>query len=250
MKYLIVVLLLPCSLSLLAQSPEMEGLVSAKVVDQAGRSISIGNVILLDSQDSSIITGAVSYDGAFFLPVALNQSVLLQVSALGYEEEWKELITSFGTGAELGTITLRPRLLAGVEVVASKKIVERRGTDLILNVANTPLSNAGNANDLLRNAPAGELLTSLETSRKQVVDFFLSIPTNKHDYAYAKGKWTIKQVLQHLIDVERIFAYRILRYARADTQALPGFDVDDYGAAAGAGISSLASMVEEYSYCC
>ncbi|MEM9259557.1 MAG: DinB family protein [Bacteroidota bacterium] len=96
-------------------------------------------------------------------------------------------------------------------------------------------------------APAGELLASLETSRKQVVEFFLSIPTNKHAYAYAKGKWTVKQVLQHLIDVERIFAYRMLRYARADTQSLPGFDVEDYGAAAGAGTSSLVSMVEEYS---
>ncbi|MEM9260247.1 MAG: outer membrane beta-barrel protein, partial [Bacteroidota bacterium] len=77
----------------------------------------------------------------------------MQISALGYEEEWKELITSFGSGAELGNIILRPRLLAGVEIVASKKTIEHRGTDVILNVANTPLSNAGTANDLLRNAP-------------------------------------------------------------------------------------------------
>jgi len=51
---------------------------------------------------------------------------------------------------------------------------------------------------------------------------------NHGDYAYAEGKWTVKQVLQHLIDTERIFAYRALRICRGDETPLAGFDQDEY----------------------
>lgn len=57
---------------------------------------------------------------------------------------------------------------------------------------------------------------------------FTALPPDKHAYAYAPGKWTVKQLLGHLTDSERIFGYRALCFARADKNNLPGFEEDDY----------------------
>lgn len=67
------------------------------------------------------------------------------------------------------------------------------------------------------------------------------------DKVYAPGKWTIKDIVQHLIDAERIFAYRALRIAREGSQAiLPSYEEDDFATIAQAGKRSLDSLVEEY----
>lgn len=66
------------------------------------------------------------------------------------------------------------------------------------------------------------------------------------DLAYAAGKWTVKQVLGHLADDERIFAYRALCIARGDARPLPGFDENDYAAAAGSGRLPLADLRADY----
>lgn len=63
---------------------------------------------------------------------------------------------------------------------------------------------------------------------------------------YAPGKWTPKEILLHVVDDERIYAYRALRFARADATALPGFDQDPYTAAAEAGTRSVASLLDEH----
>ncbi len=55
----------------------------------------------------------------------------------------------------------------------------------------------------------------------------------KAAYRYAEGKWSIKQVIGHIIDAERVFGYRALRFARADTTPLPGFEENDYAASGG-----------------
>jgi DinB superfamily len=65
-------------------------------------------------------------------------------------------------------------------------------------------------------------------------------------FAYAPGKWTIKQILGHLIDTERIFATRALRLARNDATPLPGFDQDDYVASAGSNSRKLSDLLNEF----
>ena len=90
------------------------------------------------------------------------------------------------------------------------------------------------------------ILDALQNSLKSHTEYYNSIPESKGDYAYAEGKWSIKEVLCHIIDTERIMAYRALRFSRGDNQALPGFDQDLYIQHADAGKRSLASLIEEY----
>ncbi len=76
--------------------------------------------------------------------------------------------------------------------------------------------------------------------------FWQQIPDEKADYAYAPGKWTIKQLVNHLCDAERIFAYRALRIARGDETPLAGFDENEYADAARVGHRSLRDLVQEF----
>ncbi len=63
---------------------------------------------------------------------------------------------------------------------------------------------------------------------RQLIDCWSAIPIEKINYAYAPEKWTIRQMFQHVIDTERIFAYRALAIARNEMQAIPGFDENEY----------------------
>ena len=72
------------------------------------------------------------------------------------------------------------------------------------------------------------LQDDLEISLHEFIRFCQNIPMNKFDYRYAEGKWTIKEIIQHIIDTERIFAYRALRISRNDKTPLPGFNENDY----------------------
>lgn len=74
----------------------------------------------------------------------------------------------------------------------------------------------------------GEILEILEEQSKEIQEFLSSLSVELGDHTYAFGKWTIKEVLGHLIDSERIFAYRALRIARKDKQSMPGYDSDEY----------------------
>jgi len=81
---------------------------------------------------------------------------------------------------------------------------------------------------------------------QQLKDFYNSLPEAKADYAYADGKWTIKDLLQHVIDAERIFAYRALRIARKDTTPLAGFEENDYAQVSNAANRTLQSLKDEF----
>lgn len=76
--------------------------------------------------------------------------------------------------------------------------------------------------------------------------FLEAVPAGRSEYAYAEGKWTIKEVVGHVIDTERIMAYRALRFARNDTKALPGFEQEDFVSNARFNERSLASLAEEF----
>jgi uncharacterized damage-inducible protein DinB len=72
------------------------------------------------------------------------------------------------------------------------------------------------------------LIEELEISLHEFIKFVQNIPIDKFDYRYAEGKWTIKEIIQHLIDTERIFSYRAMRISRNDKTPLPSFEENDY----------------------
>lgn len=72
------------------------------------------------------------------------------------------------------------------------------------------------------------------------------VPASRGDYRYAPGKWTLKEVIGHLADTERVFAYRALSIARGDPSPLPSFDDQAWVAEMGAGDRTLADTVEEF----
>lgn len=91
------------------------------------------------------------------------------------------------------------------------------------------------------------LIEELEISLHRFIKFVQNIPMDKFDYRYAEGKWTIKDIIQHIIDAERVFAYRALRFARNDKTALPGFEENDYVAEANSGKRTIMELLTELS---
>jgi len=89
------------------------------------------------------------------------------------------------------------------------------------------------------------LAEELEVSVHNFIRFVQDIPMDKYNYRYAEGKWTIKDIIQHLIDTERIFSYRALRFARNDKTELPGFDETQYGLVANGSERKLQEMLTE-----
>lgn len=86
------------------------------------------------------------------------------------------------------------------------------------------------------------LKNQIETSKQ----FFNSIPEEKTYYRYAEGKWSIKEVLQHIIDTERVFAYRALAFARKETSILPNMDENSYGENSNANSREWHDLIEEF----
>ena len=74
----------------------------------------------------------------------------------------------------------------------------------------------------------GLVLQHLKENFKKIKAFIQSLPPEKLTYRYAENKWTIKEILVHIMDDERIYAYRALRIARNDKTPLPGFEQEDY----------------------
>lgn len=90
------------------------------------------------------------------------------------------------------------------------------------------------------------LLEGFNEDYNMVIQFFQTIPAGKLNYAYAEGKWNIKEVFQHLIDTERVFQYRCFRIARHDKTPISGFEQDDYILPSNAKNKSLEALIDEF----
>lgn len=96
--------------------------------------------------------------------------------------------------------------------------------------------------------PQGEIIATLEQQLDQTLSLLQSIPESKGGSRYAPDKWSIKEVVGHVIDTERIFAYRALRFARHDHTPLSGFEQDDYIREATFDECQLADLAAEFEH--
>lgn len=95
--------------------------------------------------------------------------------------------------------------------------------------------------------PEGNYSEILSANTRECTEFFRSLPPEKHDYRYAEGKWSPKEILMHLIDTEKVMAYRALAAARRDVNiVLPNMDEDLYAKNAHVSRRSMESIVEEF----
>ena len=95
-------------------------------------------------------------------------------------------------------------------------------------------------------APDDNVVKGLERNSRNFRKLLKKIPRKKVDKAYAEGKWTIKELLQHLIDAERVFAYRAVSFARKDSTPLPSFDENVWASASMAGQRNWKDMIDEF----
>lgn len=96
--------------------------------------------------------------------------------------------------------------------------------------------------------PSGNVLDIMESELRDTLQLLRSIPVERGNYRYAEGKWSISEVVGHVIDTERVFALRGLAFARGDQNALPSFDQDDYVAKTNFDARSLADMCDEFEH--
>jgi len=101
-------------------------------------------------------------------------------------------------------------------------------------------------NTYISKAGTQTLLEGLKDSGQKTYDFLNSISEEKFDYAYAEDKWTIKELVQHIIDTERVFAYRALRIARQDKTPLVGFEQNDFALNSDANRRTKEDLLSEY----
>lgn len=94
--------------------------------------------------------------------------------------------------------------------------------------------------------PDGDIVQLLTQAKAVMTALLQSLPPDKWDFRYAAGKWSIREMLLHIIDTERIFTYRALRIARNDQTPLPGFEQDDYVTFSNASNRSWSSLISEY----
>jgi len=91
-----------------------------------------------------------------------------------------------------------------------------------------------------------DILTVLTGQLDRVLAWLGAQPEERGDYRYASGKWSIKEIVGHLCDTERVWAYRALRIGRGDTTPLPGFDDQSYVPEVRAGDRTLADLAAEW----
>ena len=96
-------------------------------------------------------------------------------------------------------------------------------------------------------AGTGDIVATLSAQPSAIERLVSGLPEEKGSFAYAEGKWSIKELLGHLIDGERMFAYRLLRISRGDETPIEGFEQDVYIENAHSNQRSFAELLEEFS---
>jgi uncharacterized damage-inducible protein DinB len=96
--------------------------------------------------------------------------------------------------------------------------------------------------------PAGDIVETLSRQLESTLSTLRGITEEQSDSRYAEGKWSIKELLGHIIDGERIFSYRALRFARGDRTPLSGFEQDDYVAGGNFAERSMSDLIEEFEH--
>jgi hypothetical protein len=94
--------------------------------------------------------------------------------------------------------------------------------------------------------PDGDFLETLETQMREMRTLLEPLTEKQASFSYAPGKWSIKQIVGHINDTERIFSYRLLSIARGEETPLPGFEQDDYVKTANSASRTLFSLLEEF----
>jgi uncharacterized damage-inducible protein DinB len=94
--------------------------------------------------------------------------------------------------------------------------------------------------------PEGDVRRHLRLQLQDTLATLSGVPDEKAEKGYGPGKWSLKEVVGHLSDAERVFAYRLLRIARGDKTALPGFEQDDWIPLSRANARTLASLLLEF----
>lgn len=94
--------------------------------------------------------------------------------------------------------------------------------------------------------PEGDIVEILERQGQELAALLRSVSGDRGGYRYAPDKWTVKEVVGHIIDAERIFSYRALRIARGDATPLPSFDQDGYVQRGGFGRRTVADLAAEF----
>jgi uncharacterized damage-inducible protein DinB len=94
--------------------------------------------------------------------------------------------------------------------------------------------------------PEGDVVALLRQSGRELLDTIATVPEDRGGFRYAEGKWSIREVIGHICDAERIFTYRALRMARGDTTPLASFDENEYVKTAGSDARTLSNLAREF----
>jgi hypothetical protein len=121
-----------------------------------------------------------------------------------------------------------------------------RGPEVTMPHKPAPDEHASYVTQYIDPLPDRPVLGLLESAMAETCAFYAALSEDQGDHRYQPGKWSVKEVLGHVTDTERVFIYRALCFSRGEAQSLPGFEEGEYVAGARSARRTLESLVEEY----